>query len=164
MTARGRTIRVFDYVNHPYDRVRDVLKTSALPVFSRATRGASARAETVASQLHVTVAGIDVGKEIEIKVTKVEETPKVGKKGPGIRVVFEWKAKQAPKLFPLMKASLEAYPLTATETQLDFAGTYKPPLGIVGSALNAVALNRVAEASIHRFVSEVAEYLRTTLD
>ena len=164
MTASGKEIRVFDYVNHPYDQVRDILKTSALPLFSRATKGASARAEAVASQLHVTVAGIDVGKEIDIKVVSVEDTPKVGKKQPGIRVVFEWQARQAPKLFPLMRASLDAYPLTATETQLDFAGTYTPPLGIVGSALDAVAGNRVAEASIHRFVTEVAQYLRTTLD
>jgi hypothetical protein len=161
---RGKSIRVYDYVNHPYDQVRDVLTTSALPAFSRATKGASARVATVASELHITVAGIDVGKEIEIRVVDVKETARAGKKQPGTRVRFQWRAKKAPRLFPLMEATLEAYPLTTTETQLDFAGTYTPPLGIVGSALDSVAGKRIAEASIHRFVNEVAAYLRAELD
>jgi hypothetical protein len=63
-----------------------------------------------------------------------------------------------------MKADLLVYPLTATETQLDFAGRYEPPLGWLGTAVNAAIGHRIAEASVHRFVSEIAENLRTTLD
>jgi len=53
--------------------------------------------------------------------------------------------------------------LTGSETQLDFSGHYEPPLGVFGSAVDAVVGNRVADASVHRFVTEFAEYLRTTL-
>jgi hypothetical protein len=66
-------------------------------------------------------------------------------------------------MFPLMKAELAVYPLTATETQLDFAGSYEPPLGWLGSAVDAVVGYKIAEASVHRFVAQVAAYLRTTL-
>ena len=68
-----------------------------------------------------------------------------------------------PRLFPLVKANLSIYPLTATETQLDFKGLYEPPLGPLGKALNAMVGHRIAEVSVHRFLSDVAEYLRKTL-
>jgi hypothetical protein len=36
-------------------------------------------------------------------------------------------------------------------------------MGWLGSAVDAVAGHKIAEASVHRFVSQVAEYLRSTL-
>jgi hypothetical protein len=59
-----------------------------------------------------------------------------------------------------MKAELSVYPLTATETQLDFVGRYEPPLGIVGGALDATVGHRIAQASVHRLITDVAKYLR----
>jgi len=55
---------------------------------------------------------------------------------------------------------LSVYPLTATETQLDFVGRYDPPLGIVGGALDATVGHRIAQASVHRLITDVATYLR----
>jgi len=161
--SKGREMQHFDYVNHPYGKVRDVMKADAIPVFVRATKGASARADTVAAQLHVSVGGLDVGTDIEISVNKIEDVPGAGKMAPGMRILFEWKAVKSARLFPLMHAELHIFPLTATETQLEFTGHYDPPLGVLGSAVDAVVGNRVAEASIHRFVTEVAEHLRTTI-
>ena len=68
-----------------------------------------------------------------------------------------------PRLFPLMKAELFIYPLNATETQLDFVGLYEPPLGALGKAVNAIVGHRIAEVSVHRFVNDVAGYLRQAL-
>jgi hypothetical protein len=62
-----------------------------------------------------------------------------------------------------MKADLSIYPITATETQLDFNGLYEPPLGPLGKAVNAIIGHPIAEASVHRFVSDVGGYLRKTL-
>jgi hypothetical protein len=53
--------------------------------------------------------------------------------------------------------------LTATETQLDLSGLYEPPFGAVGKAMNAIAGYRIAEVSVHRFVGDVAGYLRQAL-
>jgi hypothetical protein len=82
---------------------------------------------------------------------------------PSTRLFLEWEAATMPRVFPLMKAEISIYPLTATETQLDFLGVYEPPLGIVGKAVNAIIGHRIAEASVHRFVSDVAAYLRKSL-
>ncbi|HVZ50259.1 MAG TPA: hypothetical protein VG916_15855 [Gemmatimonadaceae bacterium] len=161
--SKGRDLRYFDYVNQPYEKVRAALVKDAVPVFTAATTGASARADAVAAQLKLEIGVIKVGTDIAITVHSVGDLPKVGKQAPGTRIVFEWKAKEAARLFPLMRASLDIYPLTASETQLDFSGHYEVPLGLFGGAIDAVVGYRVAEATIHRFVDEVAEHLRTTL-
>ena len=55
-----REIRCYDCVNHPYDRVRDVLKQNALAVFQSATKTATSRAQSVAAELNVDLGGIAV--------------------------------------------------------------------------------------------------------
>jgi len=159
--AKSGEIRSFDYVNFPYERVCRVLTTDALAVFHAATIAASGRTRSVASALRVEIGGIEFGKEISISVREKEPKPK---DAAMTRLQVDWKAASAPGLFPLMKAELAIYPLTATETQLDFSGRYQPPLGWLGTVVDAAIGHRIAEASVHRFVSEVASYLRTELE
>jgi hypothetical protein len=68
-----------------------------------------------------------------------------------------------PNLFPFMKAELSVYPLTATETQLNLLGNYEPPFGVLGSMIDSVVGNRIAEASVHQFITDVAVYLRAEI-
>jgi hypothetical protein len=161
--AKGRVIRCFDYVNHPYEQVRETLTRDALAVFKNATRVAASRAEGVASELRVQVGTLEVGTEIAISIEGMKDISGRRSMDPGTTLSLEWQAAKAPRLFPLMQAELSLYPLTATETQLDFQGRYEPPLGVLGSAIDAAVGRRIAEASIHRFVSDVADYLRRTL-
>lgn len=159
----AREVRSFDYVNHPYDRVRDVLTESPLEVFREATRAASQRVRSLASELRVSLAGIEVGAEVDISVTEVEEVERSPTSGPATRLHLTWKATEHSRLFPLMNGVLSVYRLTATETQLDFSGSYEPPLGPLGDALDGAVLHRVAEASVHRFIRDVAVHLRDAL-
>jgi hypothetical protein len=161
--SKGREIRCYDYVNHPYEQVREALSKDALAVFQSATKAAASRARSIASELRVEVGGIGVEADIIISVKKIEEKASDAVAGPVTRLQLEWQAAKMPSLFPLMKADLSIYPLTATETQLDFSGLYEPPLGTVGKAVNAIAGHRIAEVSVHRFVSDVAGYLRHAL-
>lgn len=161
--ARDREIRSFDYVNHPYDRVRDALRTDALAIVRSATQAAASRAHAVAAGLHVNIAGIKIGAEIEIQVVSLDETSGETHAENRLRVNLEWESAKAPRLFPLMRGRLSAYPLSGTETQLDFEGRYEPPLGAVGNALDAMVGHRIAEASVHRFITDVASYLRQSL-
>jgi hypothetical protein len=156
-------IRCYDYVNHSYATVRDILKQDALDVFQKATIAAASRAQSVAAALHVDLGGVGVKADVKISVTGIEEKIADAMSGPATRLFLEWQAVTAPGLFPFMKAELSIYPLTSTETQLDFGGLYEPPFGPLGRAINAVAGHRIAEASVHRFIDEVADYLRKTL-
>ena len=161
--SKGLEIRCYDYVNHPYEKVRDALRQDAIKVFQAATKAAASRAQSVAAELHVDLGGIGVRADINISVKRIEEKVGDATSGPAIRLQLEWEAATAPGFFPFMQADLSGYPLTSTETQLDFCGLYEPPFGGLGRAMNAVAGHRIAEASVHRFINEVAEYLRKKL-
>ena len=153
-----KPIRCYDFVNQPFDQVCDALRSKSNAVFHDATMSAESRGSEIAAGLHVKVAGFDVTKNVNIVIrsyTEIEST--AGKK---MTVQFDWKAAEVAGLFPSMDAQLDIYPITEMETQLDFHGQYEPPMGIMGKAIDAVVGHRIAEASVHQFVSEVASYLR----
>ncbi|MEZ4415575.1 MAG: hypothetical protein R3E10_07450 [Gemmatimonadota bacterium] len=160
---RGREVRAFDYVNRPYTKVREALMGDVLELFRTATKAAASRAHDVAAGLHVNIGGLEVGTPIAITVTGCEEEVGELASQRHTRIRLEWEAAQSPRLFPLMKGTLSAYPLTATETQLDFEGHYTVPGGPIGDAMNALVGHRIAEASVHRFMSDVGEHLRKAL-
>jgi hypothetical protein len=163
MRDKGREIRCYDYVNHRYQRVRDALMLDALTVFQSATKTADWRAQTVAAELQVDLGGIGVKTDIKIVVKSVDEKVPSPSTIPITTLRLEWESATMPRFFPLMKGIISLYPLTSTETQLDFSGIYQPPFGTVGKTMNAIVGHRIAEASVHRFVSDVAGYLRQTL-
>jgi len=160
--STGREIRSYDYVNRPYERVRDALRQNALTVFQSATKAAASRAQSIAAELHVDFGGIGVKTDINISVKNIEEIVDTTST-PTTLLLLEWEAATVPGLFPIMKGELSLYPLTPTETQLDFSGFYEPPFGAVGRTMNAIVGHRIAEVSVHRFVSDVAGYLRQAL-
>src|SRR6201998_263719 len=161
--STGRESRSYDYVNRPYERVRDALKQNALTVFQSATKAAGSRAQSVAAELHGDFGGLGVKTDINISVKNIEEESIDAASTPSTRLLLEGEAATMPGLFPFMKVALSVYPLTSTETQLDFCGIYEPPFGAVGKPMTAVVGHRIAEVSVHRFVSDVAGYLRQVL-
>ncbi|MEO6025956.1 MAG: hypothetical protein ABIR79_03715 [Candidatus Binatia bacterium] len=156
-------VRYFDYVNAGYERVRDMLRNDALAVCRAATKTAASRAATLASELHVNVGGVEIGTDVTIKLTDVEERAADVKSPRATTFSLEWEAARRPRLFPLMHAKLAVYPLTATETQLELVSRYDPPLGVIGAAVDALVGHRIADATVHRFLNDVAAHLRQTL-
>ena len=94
--SKGREIRCFDYVNHPYEQVRDALVADAPTVFQAATKAAASRAQSVASELRVNIGGIGVATDISISVTKIEEKISESMGTPGTRLALEWEAANMP--------------------------------------------------------------------
>jgi len=156
-------LRCYDYVNRPFAQVRELLAADPRGLFQRATTVATSRAQALRAQLHASLGPLELAAEVEIHVISVEESSSpLG--GPAMRLLIEWHATHAPAAFPVMHAVLTAYALTPSETQLELEGTYAPPLGVVGKAIDAVIGRRIAEASMHRFVQEVAARLREELE
>jgi hypothetical protein len=154
----GKLIHCYDYVNQPYQQVCEALRQKSNAVFHSATTSAESRAGEIAAGLHVNFAGFDITKNVEIRIKSYTEVE--SQSGSKMTVQLEWKAAETASLFPVMSAELDIYPITKSETQLDFKGEYDPPLGLMGKAIDAVVGHRIAEASVHQFVSEVAAYLR----
>lgn len=157
-------IRSYDYVNAPYERVRNTLAADAAGVLRAATRAAAARAQSVAAALRVEIAGVELGAEVEVTIGEIQELDGREAASRLTRIPVSWRAARHPGLFPLMNGELSVYALTSTETQLDFLGRYDPPLSVLGSAVNAVVGHRIAEASVHRLIADVAQYLRERLN
>ena len=161
--AQSHELRSFDYVNRPYAEVAAALRARGDEIFARATAGATDRAKELATTLRVQIAGVEVGTPITLDIVHVDEEPTDTSAGPTLHMKLEWSAKHNPVWFPVMDARLDVYALSSEETQLDFHGFYRAPFGVLGQVLDAVAGHRVAEASVHRFVQDLARFLRDEL-
>jgi hypothetical protein len=160
--SEPRKLHCYEYVNVEYDKVKDALEQDALGIFKRATASATSRARELASTLRVGVGALEIGADVKIAVRAVNErTSSLGDRKTELEIA--WSAATAAGLFPSMEATLAIYPLSAHETQLELDGRYRPPLGIVGSAIDAVIGHRLAEASVLRFVQDVAALIKREL-
>jgi len=147
-----RSLSSYDYVNRPYHIVRDALLVDPLRVFQRAT--AAARE---AARLHVQLGSLDLGVDVSIHLIDIVSDDKTTK----LKLI--WSATTSAGLFPAMEATLAIYALTSTETQLELDGRYIPPLGALGTVIDAAVGHRIAQASVTRFITEVAGWLRSEL-
>ncbi len=158
--SEPRTVRCYAYVNRPYDAVRTALHERTADLLRTATVSANGRAHEVAANLKVTAAGLEIGVDVNVQILTVREGAGVGGFSPVTRVTLTWEAARHTALFPLMAAELAAWPLSPSETQLEIEGAYRPPFGIIGSAIDAAVGNRVAEATVHRLLEDLVEQLR----
>ena len=153
------SLRVYDYVNQPFARVAAAFSEDTPGIVQRATTVAGRRASELDATLHAHVGPIDIAADVSFEIGPLDATPLPSGR-PALRIPITWHAIRTPRAFPVMQAELTIYPLTATETQLELAGTYVPPLGALGRAIDSALLHRIAEASVLQFVQEVARFLR----
>jgi hypothetical protein len=160
--SESREVRCYDYVTVPYGRVRGLLHSDASGIFARATATANERARDLMATLRLNVGPVEVGVDVRLEITGItDEVTAVG--DPRTRLDFTWQATQGAGFFPTMEATLSAYPLSPHETQLDLHGRYRPPLGTLGTAIDATVGHRVAEATVLRLLRDVRTAVITEL-
>ena len=72
-------------------------------------------------------------------------------------VALRWEATGAAGgLFPVLDANISLAPAAEHATRLALTGSYRPPLGRIGTALDKAILNRVAAATIHGLLHSIA--------
>ena len=160
--ADSREVRCYDYVSVPYARVRELLHSEGAAIFARATATANDRARELMATLRVSVGPVEVGVDVQLQVRGItDEVSAVG--DPRTRLDFSWEARERAGLFPTMDAALSVYPLSPQETQLDLQGRYLPPLGTLGTAIDATVGHRVAEATVLRLLRDVRTSIMSEL-
>ena len=70
-----------------------------------------------------------------------------------------WRAAEKEGLYPKMDADIEVAALGQGLTQLSVSARYRPPLGLVGRAIDRTLMHRVAEATVKDFVDRAQEKL-----
>jgi hypothetical protein len=158
--SQRKNVRCYGYVEHPYEQVRALLHDRPLELLQRATKSASARTRALVANLRVDLAGVEIGVDVRTHINRVRDEQGVAGLSPVTCVDLGWEAVHAPAIFPLMSARISAWPITSTETQLELEGDYEPPLGALGTALDALIGHRIAEASIDRLLQDLLEQIR----
>jgi len=156
--SEAHAIHCYEYVNRPYAEVAPALVHDAVGLFERATTSATGRARALVATLKVQIAGLEVGKDVVVHVTRVDRHARApgGIAPEATELALEWRAETGAALFPAMRATLTVYPLSADETQLDLRGSYDPPGGVLGDLADRMLGHRIAEASVHTFLGALA--------
>ncbi len=77
-----------------------------------------------------------------------------------MRTALRWEATGvAGGLFPVLDADLYISPAGEHSTRLVLSGSYRPPLGRLGAALDRAILHHVADATIHAVLESIADAL-----
>ena len=80
-----------------------------------------------------------------------------------LRIPLHWRARDHPNLFPVMHGGLHIANVGGNHIELRLLGEYRSPLGAVGAVADVVAGRRVAEKSLHAFLTEVVSRLQAGL-
>jgi hypothetical protein len=70
-------------------------------------------------------------------------------------VPLSWEATGTPGLFPRLDAELRLASIGPRLSKLALQGSYQPPLGTLGRAVDRALLHRIAEATIKHFVDRI---------
>lgn len=152
-----RELCEFRWEHIPYADVVRLLRERGSDFISPASEAGARRAEQRIVTLRADLAQRRVERQVSVDIGEPDVT---SGPFPIIRIPVRWQSVEHPQLFPIMDGQLEAYPITPDRTQMSFAGRYQPPLGVVGDALDAAFLHRVAEESVQRFLRSFAQRLR----
>ncbi len=132
--AETRNLRCYEYVNAPYDAVRNLFRDHPRDILVRATASAATRSNAVRARPSRT--------RVRRRRRRGGHSPpgarntgRGRRRGdvPGDEVIaVAWEAEHGKPFFPIMNATVSFWPLSSTETQLEIEGAYRPPLGFVG--------------------------------
>jgi len=148
-------VRYYLELQLPFDEVERALladPASWLP-------GMATEAEDQGERLRIEVgfeAGDDrrIEREVQIEVGEPASVPSTTTTLP-----ITWRAKHGARAFPQLDADIEIAALGSRRTQLSMSARYRPPLGMIGRALDKALMHRVAEATVKDFLDRVGERL-----
>ncbi len=101
------------------------------------------------THLRVGVAGLSKLVRVQVRELAGSDT------SAGLAVRWEATGPGGP-LFPVLDADIRLAPAGDRAAWLTIAGSYRPPLGPFGEALDRAILHRVATATISSFLAQVA--------
>lgn len=146
-------IRYFLDLPMPFEEVEEALLASPETWVPNLARDAEDRGEALLIEVGFGSDRIRVDKHVEVQL------------GVPLRIASKtmlpmtWTPTGAHGLFPALEADIEVAALGPNRTQLSISARYRPPMGLVGRAVDKALLHRVAEATVKDFLDGVGDGL-----
>lgn len=156
-----RPLYAYAYATVAYDDAIAMLAEDPHGLLQSATDASVEHADTVVTNLHTEVGGFVLGRDVVVHLGEFDPVEQLRGVLP-----ITWEAAEGHVLFPTVDATLEvaALSLHPPMVQVTLAGSYEPPLGVLGRVIDRTVTRRLAEAVIHRFVHDVAARLEELVD
>ena len=138
-----------EHIDRPFEEVRRTLASAS----SEALSSFMTRAHPQEDELRVSVG---VGHTPRLSKTAKVSVGDLRLHEDRAVLPLRMSATGPAQLFPRLDADLEIAPADATGTKVTLRGTYAPPLGRIGEAIDRAVLHRLADATLRSFVDEVA--------
>jgi hypothetical protein len=144
-------VRYFIEVPLPVDRVERALLASSAEWLSATAGVAQERGDELLTQIGVGPLATRFRRRVTIQLGAPVRFPSM------TSVPFTWEPVGLEGLLPRLDANLELGALGEDRTQLAISAHYRPPLGVVGRAVDQVLLHRVAEATLKDFLDRLGQ-------
>ncbi len=143
-------VRYYLELDLPAARVEGVLLQHPDQWIPGLARAAGDRGDRMLADVGLGTNGAAIRKQVEVEL------------GPPLRfpskvvLPMAWRATGPEALFPALDADIEIAPLGESCTQLSISARYRPPLGVVGRAVDRLLMHRVAESTVRAFLESMA--------
>ena len=144
-------VRYFVEVPVSVDRVERALHTSSAGWLSAMAGVAQERGDGLLTEVGVGPLATRFRRRVTIQLGAPVRFPSM------TSVPLTWEPVGLEGLLPRLDANLELGSLGEDRTQLAISARYRPPLGVVGRAVDRVLLHRVAEATLKDFLDQVGQ-------
>jgi len=144
-------LRYFIELPLPAQAVERALLGTPATWLPRLADQAGTRGEELLAEVGIGPAGRGLRKRVQVKLGPVVRHPS------RTTLAMTWQPTGAGALFPVLEADLEIGALGAHRTQLALNASYRPPLSVVGRAIDRALLHRVAEATVKDFLDHTGE-------
>ena len=144
-------IRYYIELSLPVAKVEQALVSSPAGWLSAMAGEAQARGDGLLGEVGVGPLGIRLQRQVRIRLGEPMQFPSM------TSLPLTWEPVGLEGVLPQLDANLELGSLGEDRTQLAISARYRPPLGVVGRAVDRVLLHRVAEATLKDFLDRLGQ-------
>ncbi len=145
----GMFIRYYIELSLPVAMVEQALVNSPTGWLSTMAGEAQARGDGLLGEVGVGPLGVRLRRQVTIRLGDPVQLPSM------TSLPLTWEPVGLEGVLPQLDANLELGSLGEDRTQLAISARYRPPLGVVGRAVDRVLLHRVAEATLKDFLDRL---------
>jgi hypothetical protein len=146
-------VRYYTMVERPIDECRQVLLDAPDEWFPNLVESSEEPAQQFLARMGFSILAVSVRKKAVVKLGEPVQLR------DWLHLPVSWEAQPVSDLFPRFDGELQLVPISERETKIALAGTYDPPLGDVGRAVDNLVMHTAAEATVKDFVDRLAKRL-----